>query len=166
MSKSSKNLDYKQMKMEYIAGGVSHRDLAQKYGVSASQIAKVSKREGWVKLRERRVAKTDAKIIDELSRQEKAAMDRYYRTVDGLFGRAEELIKSTEKWTPGTLKEMATALRYLKDCRDVRSRDDVKEQRARIRKIEQEIRALEDKGAVPESVVTIRFEGEGEEFGE
>jgi flagellar motility protein MotE (MotC chaperone) len=61
-------------------------------------------------------------------------------------------------WTVNSIKEMATALKYLKECKGVKSEADIREQEARIRNLEKQAEA--DANANTE--VTVKFEAEGE----
>jgi hypothetical protein len=52
--------------------------------------------------------------------------------------KAEELIESTPVWQPTMLKEMATTMKYLKECKGVKSDADMREQEARIKNLEKQ----------------------------
>lgn len=47
-----KQIDWAQLKTEYVTTRCSYRQLSEKYGVSIAVISKVSKREKWIQLRE------------------------------------------------------------------------------------------------------------------
>ena len=81
--------------------------------------------------------------------------DKYYRLVDKLFDKAEEVIDSTPVWQPTTIKEMATAIKYLKECKGLKSDADMREQEARIAKLQKEA-IVEDKS---DNEITITIEG-------
>lgn len=55
-----------------------------------------------------------------------------------LLDKAEDIIVATPIWQPQILKEMATAMKYLKDCKGVRCEADIREQEARIAKLQKE----------------------------
>ena len=57
--------------------------------------------------------------------------------------KAEELIDNTPIWQPSNLKDMATTMKYLKECKGVRSEADMREQEARIRNLEKQAEAEE-----------------------
>lgn len=59
--------DWLKIKTEYITTDISYRKLAEKYGVSKSQIYKIGGEEGWVELRERYRSKTIAKTVEKIS---------------------------------------------------------------------------------------------------
>ena len=56
-------VNWRKIKAEYIAGGISQRKLADKYGVSASNLMRRANREGWNKRREAAESKAIAKTV-------------------------------------------------------------------------------------------------------
>ena len=70
-----------------------------------------------------------------------------------LFDRAEEVIANTPMWNANTLKEMSTAMKNLKECKGVKSEADMREQEARIAKLQKE--AQEDSDTLTEIKVTF-----------
>lgn len=134
-------MDWKKLKAEYIAGGTSYRKLAEKYGVPFGTLRKVAAKEKWTDLRNKAVAKADTKMVESVSQKNAKIDDKYYNLVDKLLNRAEEVIEKTPIWQPTSLKEMATALKYLKECKGVKSEIDLREQEARIAKLQKEAEA-------------------------
>ena len=134
-------MDWKRIKAEYIAGGTSYRKLCTKYGVSRTTLQRKAKDEDWLGLRSQAEAKTETRIVNDVSRQNAKIDDTYYRIVDKLMKKAEELVDNTPIWQPTNLKEMATTMKYLKECKGVKSDADLREQEARIKKLEKEIEA-------------------------
>jgi flagellar motility protein MotE (MotC chaperone) len=67
--------------------------------------------------------------------------------------KAEELIETTPIWQPQMLKDMATTMKYLKECKGVKSEADIREQDARIKKLEKEIEA-----EAKDTTVIVQFE--------
>lgn len=128
-------MDWSKIKSEYIAGGTSYRKLAAKYGVPFSNLKNIAIKEQWTQLRERAKNRTDTRLVAKIGEQNAKIDDTYCRCVDKLMQRAEELIDATKIWQPTNLKEMATTLKYLKDCKGVKSEADIREQEARIAKL-------------------------------
>ena len=56
-------------------------------------------------------------------------------------------------WSVNALKEMATTLKYLKECKGVKSDIDLREQEARIKNLEKQ--AAEDDNTLTEIRVTF-----------
>ena len=56
--------DWKKIKKEYIAGGVSYKALAEKYNVSFSSLEKMARREKWRELRRKASEKTANDVVE------------------------------------------------------------------------------------------------------
>lgn len=137
-------MDWDKIKAEYIAGGTSYRKLCSKYGCPFTTLTRTARREGWTQLRSQAEHKAETKIVNVVS-EKKADIDKkYFNLVDKLMERAEEVIEKTPIWQPNSIKEMATALKYLKECKGVKSDIDLREQEARIAKLEKEAQAEQD----------------------
>lgn len=137
-------MDWKKLKAEYIAGGTSYRKLAEKYEVSFSTLRKVAAKEHWTELRNNVNAKKDTILVDKLGTKTAKIDDKYFSLVDKLMDRVEEVIERTTSWQASSLKEMATALKYLKECKGVKSELDLREQEARIKSLEQQVQKSDD----------------------
>lgn len=146
-------MDWNKIKAEYIAGGTSYRKLAEKYGVSFSTLRKVAAKEQWTDLRNKAGAKADTKMVNDVSTKNAKIDDKYFKLVDMLLDKAEELILTTPIWQPTGLKELATTLKYLKECKGVKSEADMREQEARIKKLQKE--AKEEDNTLTEIKVTF-----------
>ena len=132
-------MDWAKIKAEYIAGGISYRSLAQKHNVSFNTLKTIAIKEEWTKLREQANNKATTRMVNVVATENAKIDDKYYRIVDKLMGKAEELVDNTTIWQVTTIKEMATAMKYLKECKGVKSDADLREQEARIKKLEKEI---------------------------
>ena len=137
-------MDWNAIKTEYIAGGISYRKLCEKYGVPKTTLERKAKDEKWTELRRQAEGKTEAKIVNAISRQNAKIDDKYFRLIDKLFDKAEEVIENMSEWQPYTLKEMATAMKYLKECKGVKSDADLREQEARIAKLQKDAEKNDD----------------------
>jgi transposase-like protein len=134
-------VDWKRIKAEYIAGGTSYRKLCEKYGVSRTTLQRKAKDEKWCELRSQAEAKTETKLVEQVSEKNVKIDDKYFALVDKLLDKAEETIEKMPVWSTNSLKEMATALKYLKECKGVKSDADMREQEARIRNLEKQAEA-------------------------
>ena len=137
-------MDWKRIKAEYIAGGTSYRKLAEKYGVSFNTLKTRAREEQWYELRQQKDHRTTTKVIESLSDKESEIDDKYYRLVDKLLDKAEETIDDVDKWHPTLLKEMATTMKYLKECKGIKSDADAREQEARIKKLRKDAEREDD----------------------
>jgi hypothetical protein len=153
------NADYSKIKAEYIAGGISYRELARKHKVSFNTLKDIAVGEGWYKLRQQAHNDATTRIVKTVTDKNAQIDDTYFRCVDKLMKKAEELIDTTRIWQPTNLKDMATTMKYLKECKGVKSEADMREQEARIAKLHKEAQEEEkDNG------VTVVIGADAEEY--
>lgn len=157
-------MDWNKIKADYIAGGTSYRKLAKKYNVSFTTLTRTAQREDWVGLRQQAEDKTATKIVNVVSEKRATIDEKYFKLVDMLLDKAEELIVSTPVWQPTTLKELATTMKYLKECKGVKSEADMREQEARIAKLQKE--AMEEDNGNTEVKVTFGTDEEKSKWAE
>ena len=138
------SIDYSKLKKEYVMGNISYREIAKKYDVPFGTLRKVAAKEQWTQLRTQARTKADTKIVNAVIEKTSKIDDKYYRLVDMLFDKAEEVIVNTPVWQPASLKEMATTMKYLKECKGVKSDADMREQEARIKKLHKEAGGNDD----------------------
>ena len=144
-------MDWKRIKAQYIAGGVSLRELSEKHGVSFSTIQKKSMEEKWSDLRKKQGRKTEEKLIEAVSDQEvKKAVD-IIDVADKLLEKASELMEMP--LTTQSFKQLTSALKDLKDIKGYKSEADMREQEARIAKLLKE--AQEEDNSNTEFKVTF-----------
>jgi transposase-like protein len=153
-------VDWKKIKAEYVAGGVSYRELCEKHGVSESSMRKRAAKEQWTELRNSVDTKNEQLLVDKIAEETVSIDEKYYKLVDKMMSKAEQVIEDMPIWQPSNLKEMAMALKYLKECKGVKSDLDIKEQQARIAKLEKE--AAEQTNET-QSVI-VRLEGDVEKW--
>ena len=151
-------MDWGQIKTEYITGNISMRELAEKHNIPFRTLRNRAQEEQWgakkSKARAKQEQKTIERSIEQISKNNANSNDAYYRCVAKLFAKAEECIENTPVWSPNALKEMATTMKYLKECKGVRSDADMREQEARIKKLEQELNAEQR-----DTKITVTVEG-------
>lgn len=146
-------VEWSKIKAEYIAGGISYRELAKKHDISFNTLKDIAVAEGWYKLRQQAHNDTTTKIVKTVSDKNAKIDDKYFRLVDMLLDKAEEVIVNTPIWDSSSLKEMSTAMKNFKECKGVKSELDLREQKARISKLEKE---AEDE--VKDTTVIVQFE--------
>ena len=191
--------DWKSIKTEYITTDTSYRKLAQKYGVSTTQICNVGREEKWVELREQHLNKTVAKTIDKISNKQADKMARIDDLADQLLDKLQQAIteldmqlyKHTDKTkvieydynlVPGKptketiheeeklletksivdrkgLKQIASALKDIKEVKMLKSELDRQEQEARIDKLRKEAMVEKENNEVKVTIL-----GELEEY--
>ena len=164
--------DWQAIKTEYITTDTSYRKLAEKYGVSTTQICNVGRDEKWVEQREQFLNKTTAKTLEKISNKKADKMARIDDLADKLLEKLEQAIEELDlqlyKHTDKTktieynndrrpdkptketiheeekllevksivdrqgLKQIASALKDIKEVKMLRSELDRQEQEARI----------------------------------
>ena len=135
-------MDWKRIKTEYIAGGTSYRKLAEKYDVSFSTLRKVAAKEKWTELRNKAGAKTDTKLVDTVSDHEADRAIKIFDVTDKLLDKISTII-DTVKDTQG-IKHLSSALKDIKDIKGFKSDADMREQEARIAKLQKEAEKTDD----------------------
>ena len=132
-------MDWKKLKAEYIAGGTSYRKLAEKYDVSFGTLRKVAAKEKWTDLRNKAVARADTKIVESLSTKEADKAKKILDVADKLLDKIAEVIDVIDN--PTGIKDITTALKNLRDIKGIKSDVDLREQEARIAKLQKEAEA-------------------------
>lgn len=130
-------MDWNKIKADYIAGGTSYRKLCEKYGVKLSELRNVAEKEEWVKLKARAQHKLNTKIIESVSNKKaKNAVD-IIDVADKLLGKISEML-DMEVYNTQNIKNLTSALKDLKEIKGFKSEADMKEQEARIKKLQKE----------------------------
>lgn len=151
-------IDWASIKTEYITTNTSYRKLAQKYGVSATQICNVGKEEGWVEQREQFLSKTTAKTIEKISQQEANRAAKIHSVADKLLNKIEAMADSGRPMNSKDIRALTAAIRDLKEIQNVRSDADRREQEARIASLQKQANPQQ------KEKTTLIVEGLPEEF--
>lgn len=147
-------MGWQKIKNEYIAGEATLRELATKYEVSFSTIQKKSSEEGWRKLRKKKRRKVEEKIIDSVSSKEAEKAVNIIDVADKLLAKIGEMMDTIVVDTQ-SLKQLTSALKDLKDIKGVKSDADMREQEARIAKLQREAEADKIDDNKPHGVVLM-----------
>lgn len=179
--------DWSKIKTEYITTDTSYRKLAQKYGVSTTQICNVGREEGWVQLREQHLNNTVAKSVTAAERRKVAQAERMQNVADRLLDKLEKAVEELdldvitvrEKFVTDSgerteeslftreggivdrdgLRKVTAAMRDLKEVLQIRTKLDEQEQEARIEKLRQEAQKKDDNREI-----TVVISEEAEEY--
>lgn len=135
-------MDWQGIKTEYIAGGTSYRKLCEKYGVSLTTLHRIAKKENWKQLREQVENKTETKIVENLSNRQAKTSEKIIAVADKLLNKISEIIDFVED-TQG-IKHLTSAIKDIKDIKGFKSEADLREQEARIKKLEKDIEDSND----------------------
>lgn len=147
-------MDLKKAKAEYIAGGISYKKLAEKYGVSFSIIRRAAEKENWTDLKAQAMQKASMKIVESVANQNGTHTVSVIDVADKLLKKIETLMDA-EGLTISNVKDLTSALKNLRDVKGIKSDIDLKEQKARIKKLEKEIEANNPNGDKPYGVVLM-----------
>ena len=130
--------DWQAIKTEYITTDTSYRKLAQKYGVSTTQICNVGRDEKWVEQREQFLNKTTAKTLEKISQQEANRAARIHTVADKLLNKIEAMVDSERPLDTKGIRALTAAVKDLKEIHRVKSALDEQEQRARIANLQKQ----------------------------
>ena len=147
-------MDWNKLKAEYIAGGISYRKLAEKYSVSFSTLRDIAIREKWTDLKAQAQNKSVTKLVESVAKQNGTYTVSVIDVADKLLNKIESLIDA-EGLTISNVKDLTSAIKNLKEIKGIKSDIDLKEQKARIKKLEKEIEANNPNGEKPYGVVLM-----------
>ena len=147
-------MDWQKIKADYVAGGTSYRKLCQKYGVSLTTLQRTAKREGWTALRQQAADKADAKMADEIGKRAAERSVKIIDVADKLLDKISETIDKMDTIDSQSLKHFTSALKDIKDIKGFKSDIDLREQEARIAKLQREAEA-DSEGAEEIKVVIV-----------
>ena len=131
-------MDWNKLKAEYIAGGISYRKLAEKYGVSFSTLRNIAIREKWTDLREQASNKAVTKLVESIADDNAKHTADIYDVADKLLAKIMDMLMQ-EGINTQSVKHLTSALKDIKEIKGIKSDIDLKEQNARIDKLRKEI---------------------------
>ena len=131
-------MDWNVIKAEYIAGGTSYRTLAKKYKVSATTLTRTAIKEKWVELRQQAESKAEAELVKKVSSSKSKTNIKINEVADKLIAKMNATIESLDVIDGQTIKHFTSALKDLKDITGFKSDIDIKEQEARIAKLQKD----------------------------
>lgn len=131
-------VDWNKIRMEYITQGVSYRDLAKKYPVTAAAIAYHGKAEGWMELRKQNAMQVQEKVLEAVEEDAVRRARRIQSVADKLLNKVEQSLETEEGISSGEMKNLAGILKSIKEIQMIRSPLDDQEQRAKISALEKQ----------------------------
>ena len=153
-------MDWNKLKAEYIAGGTSYRKLAAKYGVSFSTLRGIAEREKWTDLRTQAQHTADTKLVKSIGGTNGKLTVKINDVADKLLDKINNTLEMIEVLDSQSIKHFTSALKDIRDIKGIKSPMDLKEQEARIAKLQKEAEADADKN----SSVSITIEGGDDEW--
>ena len=152
-------MDWKKVKAEYIRGGVSYRKLAEKYGVSFSSVRRRAEKENWTDLRTQAEQKISTKIVEKVASQEAQRVDAFQNLADKLLQHIADNIDLLAS-NATSVKDITVAIKNLREIKGVKHEIDLKEQEARIAKLQKDAMA-DDK---QDNEIKVIIEGDLEKY--
>ena len=154
--------DWNKIKTEYITTDTSYRKLGEKYSVGYSVIGERARLEGWVEQREQFRNKILTDTVDAISIDQVDRATKLASVADLLLDRVKSLVEGNPELLVNTqsIKNLSGVLKDLKEVQMIRSDADLREQEARIKKLQKEAEAEEKK----DSTIIIQFAEGSEEY--
>ena len=153
--------DLKKIKAEYLSGGITLQELADKYGIPYSTLTKTCSKEKWKEKRKENGKKTDRKIAELIVEREAKRAVNIVSVADKLLDKISEMLEQdVSKYNTQNIKNLTSALKDLKEIKGEKSDIDLREQEARIRNLEKQ--AMED--TLEDREVNVVFDGDIEKY--
>lgn len=151
-------MDWNAIKTEYVTTDTSYRKLAQKYGVSCTQICNRAQKDSWVKAREQFLSKTYAKTVEKISSDHVRKAAKVQSIADKLLAKIERAVDSLPdgEMTTKEFRQISASLKDIKDIQMIKSDADIREQEARIANLKRQAEQEDDESGE----VRIIFEKE------
>lgn len=144
--------DLKKIKAEYLSGGITLQDLAEKYDIPYSTLTKKCSEGKWKELRKENGKKTEKKIAELTIEKDVRRAMSVISVADKLLDKITELVDNVPM-TAQSVKQITSALKDIKEIKGEKSAEDRREQMARIKKLEKEIEA-----EAKDATVIVQFE--------
>lgn len=154
---------WEKIRTEYITQGKKPVELSKKYRVSKNDIYQRAKDEDWKGKKGNYREETGEKIIEAVQKREIDDALRLVTVGDRILDRVEEILEigRIKHMTPTGLKNLSEVVLNIKELKNIRSAEDIEEQRARIEKLRREA-DRDDRSAS----ITVTLEGAMDSYGE
>lgn len=141
---------WENIKAEYITKGTSPRELAKKYKVSKNSVYQRAKEGNWEGQKGQFRVETGTKILDSIQDQMVNDAVKLMTATDALLDKVIEIIQldNPKHMTPAGVKNISETLINLRTIKNIKSAEDLEEQKARIAKLKKEIQDDKDKTIV------------------
>lgn len=133
-------IDWKTIETEYVTTEISHRGLAEKYGICRSTICKKAAEDKWSDKRKEHRARMVTKAVNAIGTKQAEMAAKLYGVGGLLLDRVKLLLEDSPELLADTsqMKDVSVVLKNLKDLLSVKSDADMREQEARIEKLRRE----------------------------
>ena len=130
--------DWRKLKREYISSTITTRELAEKYHVPYSSLAKKSAAEKWAALRKQAEKKEEALVVEKAAEKNSSVESSLQDAALMLLEKAMEGIQAVEKEDSAGMRAYGLVLKSIMDVLNIRTKADMEEQAARIAKLRRE----------------------------
>jgi hypothetical protein len=112
-------VNWRKIKAEYIAGGISQRALAEKYGVGIPAIAKRSRIEKWVEQRKAAEKKSIEKVAEKTAETvaDNAVLLEKIKT--GLLRKLSDMVENFPNTNAAEMRERVGSVDYIYRMKDL-----------------------------------------------
>lgn len=153
-------MDWSSIRNEYIQGGISYREIAKKYDVPFGTLQRIAKKEKWTTLRLQADDKAKTECVKNVGKQKGKHSSNVLKVADKLLDKISDLLENMTTYDTQSIKHLSSALKDLKDIKGIKTTLDLKEQEARIKKLEKEATSQEEE----KTEVNIIIEGGDQEW--
>lgn len=147
------------IRTEFITKGTSYRKLADKYGPHKDTIWRKARDEEWEDMRRQHVDKTQTEILEADTEQKVSMAEKLNEATDILLGNVVSQMKTRDHMEMDVqeMKDISVVLKNVKDILGIKSKKDLEEQDARIKKLQKE---AEQEDTQTDVVITFKSEEE------
>jgi hypothetical protein len=128
-------VDWTTIKTEYVTTDTSYRKLADKYGVSMTEVSRHGKEECWREQRQKYQEKAYAKTLDTLIRGQQKRIERLQHITDKILDKIELSVDQMDAVDLQAYRQITAAIKDIKEIQMLKSEADMREQEARIDKL-------------------------------
>ena len=112
--------NWTKIKTEYVNGGVSYRELAEKYGLSPSSVEKRAAKEKWTAARETRLQETSRRIeektAEKIADTESEAAAIMSRIRLKLIRKIDQAVDKLEEVDASELRKLVQSYKDMSEC--------------------------------------------------
>lgn len=132
-------VDYNEIRAEYIRGNLSYRKIAEKYGVPLSNLTRIAIKEKWYEQRKQAVSKATAKFVNDTAKEMADKAFKVNQTANRLLDKIFDTLDALDFIDGKSAKGYSGAIRDIQQIKGLKADMDLKEQKLRIKKLEKEL---------------------------
>jgi transposase-like protein len=110
---------WRKVKAEYIAGGISQRALAEKYGINRNLLMRIAQRERWKDKRDNAEAKALERVEQKTAEEVADNAITLQRIKAKLLGKVEKMIDNFPDTNAGEMREKIGNIDYIYKLKDL-----------------------------------------------